>query len=296
MGGGGGGGRWRERVLGVSAGAGAGAVAGVRDSLLPATYPERKRTGVHVIEQRARLGVFCDFLTALLFTVMLVRTLRYIYRRKRGSVGPALQRVYLRYWVCHAFCFAVARLISLWLSPLRGPLGVQTALSVIRATACVSPLVLRDWLYDILQRSVYDAAEPQVETLLQTVRKNLHDVRTWCAAAGDEIVARYMVGGVSSVLASFRAEEGTTGGTRTLGETFGVGSTVGSSSGTGGGLGAGTDTGGVGDVSNGAVGAAVERSHVVHTKAEAPKAAYAASRSLRESFRQRAQARKNDAG
>ena len=206
------------------------------------------------------LGATADILATAIVLGMMLRTLAYVYRRKRGQTGPATLRPLLHFWVCHAFVEIGARFLSIWLAPIR----LSWPGSVLRATlltilAFSSHRIVK-FVYDFIARELLAPLEPNVDEFLRAVRELIAKNREWGVAAADELVSRYSVGGIASVAAAFRGENVQRQPTTIAPE----------------------QAPGVEEK--------VRRSVVVCAKPEEPKAAYSDSRKLRESFRKRAAA------
>ena len=204
------------------------------------------------------LGATADVIATTLILGMILRTLAYVYRRKRCQTGPGMLRPLLHFWVCHAFCEICARIIAIWLMPLRASWVASIFRALLLSTFAFSSRRLLEIMYGIFAREALAPYESSADESLRGLRERFAEFREWGVAVADELVKLYSVGGVASIAAAFRGDDVPPQPTT------------------------------IAPAQEPDLADKVRRSVVVCAKPEEPKAAYSDSRKLRESFRKRA--------
>lgn len=219
----------------------------------------------------ASVNLYSDIFIRGIFIVKLIESVRYIYRRKRGTRGPSALVPLLQFWVCHSLLTTFSRII--FLPPF---LRLLCTLPLLSNSGVAS-------LYDLVARQLFHEAEPHAEAALRDLREKYVEFRQWGIKFMDDLVEIYRVGGMAAVIAAFREQPSANARapSRLVAErdikrdipAFKPES---------------FDDDGVEVLSK------VRRSVVVSAKPEEPKPAYSDSRKLRESFRRRAAAARKE--
>lgn len=278
--------------------AAAGATTSASNFLAPAN--------LSTFHSRLRLvSILSHTIIVVVSLVAVIRTLRYVLRRRSGLIGPAHATRLVKFWSSFGLLYSAHTALTLYLSPL-GLGALVTAPFAVAATALSIgarvPLSIR--AYDGLVCTFFETHAPEIETYLAALNQHLASIDEGTSALAEHLLQHLSVGGLTGMGRAFtrlfsEAEAAESEAAASGGESAAAAAVKRPSQR----LPASSVVGGSGAVAPGGgsrsffAGAAHERADAsaedasgfvrANVKDTQPKPAYDASRALREQFRRR---------
>lgn len=150
----------------------------------------------------ASVNFYSDVICRAIFLFKVVESVRYIYRRKRGTRGPGALVPLIQFWVCLSLHTTLSRMLVVFLIPI----PITAFLRLLSILPLLSPASVVS-LYALICQHVFEPLEPHAEDALRRLRERCSKSREWGIVVMDELIKRYTVGGMKAVIAAFQEEQ-----------------------------------------------------------------------------------------